>query len=57
MTIIPVFQKVKDLEKQLDKYQSMEMYQSISEQTKKAEELESKIKQQIQDIEQHKAQL
>ena len=57
MTIIPVFQKVKDLERQLDKYQSMDMYQSISEQTKKAEELESKIKQQIQDIEQHKAQL
>ena len=52
-----MFQKVKDLEKQLDKYQSMDMYQSISEQTKKAEELESKIKQQIQDIEQHKAQL
>ena len=50
---ICVFQKVKELERKLESYQTTDLYSSISVQTRIAEQLEDKIIKQLWEIEEH----
>ncbi|KAL5257976.1 hypothetical protein ACHWQZ_G012809 [Mnemiopsis leidyi] len=51
------YKKVKEIEKKLEKYQGQDLYSSLNELTNKAEELEVRIKHQVEDIQHHKIRL
>ena len=57
LIFLEYLQRVKEIEKKLEKYQGQDLYSSLSELTHQAEELEVRIKHQVEDIEQHKVKL